>query len=196
MTRVSVRARLLGVLWTAGAVSVACNILAAEPTVVGRGVAAWPPIALMLVVEVLARSPLPHGRLRYVAAGGAGAVAVTAALASFHHMHEVALVAGESELVAWLFPLTVDGLAVVASVALVGQHNPAHLEHDQDLDDDQASELGDHTQGIVSGDAGQLVRIAPSDLAARSVAGVPEPVRFGLQTTTNESVALNGHGPA
>jgi hypothetical protein len=87
---------------------------------VGRAVAAWPPIALLLVVEVLARSSLPVGRLRWVAGGGAACVATTAALASFHHMHEVALAAGESNLVAWLFPLTVDGLAVVASVALLG----------------------------------------------------------------------------
>ena len=121
----SARQRLLLVLWGAGAVSVACNILAADPTPVGRAVAAWPPIALLLVVEVLARSPLPHGRLRWAAVIGAGGVAVVAAVASFHHMHEVALTAGESTLVAWLFPLSVDGLAVVASVALLGTHTPA-----------------------------------------------------------------------
>jgi hypothetical protein len=103
-------------------------VLAAEPTVVGRGVAAWPPIALILVIEVLARSPLPTGGLRWVAGLGAGAVAVTAGLASFHHMHEVALTAGESQLVAWLFPLTVDGLAVVASVGLLGHES--HTDHD------------------------------------------------------------------
>jgi len=114
---------LLLVIVAALGVSVACNVAAAEPTLVGRAVAAWPPLALMLVVEVLSRAPLPAGRLRWVAAGGAGIVAVTAAVASFHHMHSVALAAGESELVAWLFPLTVDGLAVVASVALMGQHH-------------------------------------------------------------------------
>jgi hypothetical protein len=85
-------------------------------------VAAWPPVALLLVVEVLARSPLPGGWLRWVAAGGAASVALVAAIASFHHMHSVALSVGESALVAWLFPLSVDGLAVVASVALVGTH--------------------------------------------------------------------------
>ena len=116
----SARQRLLLVLWTAGAVSVACNVLAASPTLVGRAVAAWPPVALLLVVEVLARSPLPRGRLRWVAALGATAVASVAAVASFHHMHAVALDVGESPLVAWIFPLSVDGLAVVASVALLG----------------------------------------------------------------------------
>jgi hypothetical protein len=110
---------LLGVLWAAAGVSVAANVLSAEATVVGRGVAAWPPVALLLVVEVLARAPLPSGRARWLSIGGAGAVAAVAGVASFSHMHKVALAAGESALVAALFPLTVDGLAVVASVALV-----------------------------------------------------------------------------
>lgn len=115
----SVRRRLLGVLWAAAGVSVACNVLSAEPSWVGRGVAAWPPIALLLVVEVLARSPLPTGRWRWAAVTGAGSVAAVAAIASFTHMQAVAREVGESELVATLFPLSVDGLAVVASVALV-----------------------------------------------------------------------------
>lgn len=118
----SPRARLLAVLWAAGLVSIVCNVLAADGTAVSRGVAAWPPVALLLVVEVLARSPLPVGRVRWAAIGGATVVAVVAAVASFHHMHEVALAAGESPLVAILFPLSVDGLAVVASVALLGSH--------------------------------------------------------------------------
>ena len=132
----TVRRRLLLVLWTAGAVSVACNVLAAEPSAVGRAVAAWPPVALLLVVEVLARSPLPPGRLRWTAAGGAGSVAVVAAVASFHHMHSVAGSVGESALVAILFPLSVDGLAVVASVALLGttpSSRPRPLEPPADV---------------------------------------------------------------
>ncbi|MGB5759088.1 MAG: DUF2637 domain-containing protein, partial [Acidimicrobiales bacterium] len=76
-------------------------------------------VALLLVVEVLARSPLPSGRWRFAATGGAGSVAAVAAIASFTHMQAVARQVGESELVATLFPLSVDGLAVVASVALV-----------------------------------------------------------------------------
>ena len=117
------RRRLLFVLWVAGGVSVACNILSAEPTAVGRAVAAWPPVALLLVVEVLARSTMPRGRLRWASTVGAAAVAVVAAVASFHHMHAVALGVGESVLVAWLFPFSVDGLAVVTSVALIGTHS-------------------------------------------------------------------------
>ena len=115
----SVRRRLLATLWAAAGVSVVCNVLSAEASWVGRGVAAWPPVALLLVVEVLARSPLPNGRWRWAAVVGAGSVAAVAAIASFTHMQAVARQVGESELVATLFPLSVDGLAVVASIALV-----------------------------------------------------------------------------
>jgi hypothetical protein len=57
-------------------------------------------------------------------------------------MHAVALDVGESPLVAWLFPLSVDGLAVVASVALLGPDHhaapaapPAAVADVQVLDD-------------------------------------------------------------
>lgn len=130
----SARQRLMIVLWTAGGVSVACNILSAQPTAVGRAVAAWPPIALLLVVEVLARSPLRRGRLRWTAMAGAGSVAAVAAVASFHHMHSVALSVGESPMVAWLFPFSVDGLAVVTSVALVNTNHSEPAPRDADVD--------------------------------------------------------------
>ena len=141
----SSRRRLVAVLWIAGAVSVACNVLSAEPTAVGRTVAAWPPVALLLVVEVLARSPLPHGRSKWATITGAGSVAVVAAVASFHHMHSVALSVGESPLVAWLFPLSVDGLAVVTSVALVNT-NHAHVE--AVADDRDPIARTDHDPGV------------------------------------------------
>lgn len=41
-------------------------------------------------------------------------VGLVAAAASFAHMRHVALLAGESDLVSWGWPLTVDGLAIVA----------------------------------------------------------------------------------
>ncbi len=107
------------VLVAALLVSVAANMLAAEPTVVGRAVAAWPPIALLLLVDVLGRTPRSSGWLGRLVALATASVAGVAAVASFWHMRAVALSAGESELVAVLFPLTVDGLAVVCSAALV-----------------------------------------------------------------------------
>lgn len=41
-------------------------------------------------------------------------VALVAALGSYGHMRHVALMAGEAEWFTWLFPLTVDGLALAA----------------------------------------------------------------------------------
>ncbi len=108
-------------------VSVVCNVLAAESSWVGRGVAAWPPVALMLVVDVLGRAPRSSGWPGHLVLAATGVVAGTAAMASFSHMRAVALAAGESDLVAWLFPLTVDGLAVVCSVALVELSNRSHI---------------------------------------------------------------------
>ena len=170
MTHVRTRRRLHAVLWTAAGVSVTANILSAEPTVVGRGVAAWPPVALLLVVKVLARSPLPAGRTRWLAVAGAGIVATVAAVASFAHMHQVAQAAGESALVAWLFPLTVDGLAVVASVALVEANQRATAP-------EPAAELPDPTP------ADSLVRAASFEIPLVGV--TQSPVLNGTGSTNN-----------
>ncbi len=107
------------VLALALSVSVAANVLAAEPSAVGRAVAAWPPLALMLVVDVLGRIPRSPGSLGHLVIAATGGVALVAAVASYSHMRSVALAAGESELVAFLFPLTVDGLAIVCSAGLI-----------------------------------------------------------------------------
>lgn len=114
-------------------VSVACNILAAEPTAVGRAVAAWPPISLMLVVDVIGRGPQPTGWLGRMTTAATAVVALVAAVASFSHMRAVALAAGESDLVAWMFPLTVDGLAVVCSIGLVEarRRQPSTLRNEE-----------------------------------------------------------------
>lgn len=49
---------------------------------------------------------------------GVTAVAVTAFLASYSHILEVALVGGQSTLVARLLPVSIDGMMVVASVRI------------------------------------------------------------------------------
>lgn len=113
------RRRVHAVLAAALLASVAANVLAAEPTVIARCVAAWPPIALLLVVDVLGRVPSNPGVGGRLSSVAAGLVALVAAIASFSHVRHVALEVGESELVAWILPLSVDGLAVVCSVALV-----------------------------------------------------------------------------
>lgn len=100
--------------------SLAANVVAANATLVGRIVAGWPPLVLLIVTELIGRVSLERGLLagaRLVAAGG---IAAVAALVSYKHMLEVAILAGEGRVEAHLIPLTVDGLVIVASVSLVG----------------------------------------------------------------------------
>jgi hypothetical protein len=52
------------------------------------------------------------------AAGGVAIVALTAAVISFSHVRRLALEAGESELAAWLLPISIDG-AIVAAVSVI-----------------------------------------------------------------------------
>jgi len=99
--------------------SLAANVLAADPSTIGRLIAAWPPVALLVTVELWDRVPTSSGarsRLRIVAAA---AIAAIAAWVSYWHMVEVALAFGEAPVAAHLLPFSVDGLVIVASVALV-----------------------------------------------------------------------------
>ncbi|MGI5151405.1 DUF2637 domain-containing protein [Plantactinospora sp. CA-294935] len=102
------------------AASVAANIAHAESTAGARFIAGWAPIALLLTIEVMMRVPAPRSRflgfLRYL---GTVVVAGVAALASYRHMVGLALEYGEDELTAKTLPLSVDGLVVVASIALL-----------------------------------------------------------------------------
>jgi hypothetical protein len=45
------------------AASVAGNVLHAEPTLVGRAIASWSPLALLLTVELISRIPVDSRRL-------------------------------------------------------------------------------------------------------------------------------------
>lgn len=102
------------------AASLGANIVAAEASIVGRVVAGWPPLVLMIVVELIGRVSVNSGWLSLVRLATAGGIAGVAALVSYKHMLEVAELAGEGTIEAHLIPLTVDGLVVVASISLVG----------------------------------------------------------------------------
>ena len=58
------------------------------------------------------------GALTFIYWVGVSAVAATAFLASYSHITEVALVGGQSPLVARLLPVSIDGMMVVASVRI------------------------------------------------------------------------------
>lgn len=113
--RYGVRAALtLGV-----AASIAANVLHAQPNVVGRLIAAWPPVALLITVELISRVPV-HGRaLPWLRLFATASIASIAAWVSYWHMAAVAQRYGESPDSAHMIPLSVDGLVVVASICLV-----------------------------------------------------------------------------
>ncbi|WP_431888715.1 hypothetical protein [Nocardiopsis alba] len=76
------------------------------------------PVALLLVVEMLIRSGKDRDGLAAVMWIGAALVAAGAAIMSMGHMFKVMISLGQPPLFAALMPLAVDGLMLVASVAL------------------------------------------------------------------------------
>ena len=105
---------LLGV-----AASVTANVLHARANPVAQAIAAWPPIALLLTVELISRVPVHRPTLATVRLLSTATIAGIAAWVSYWHMAGVAARYGETGASAYLLPLSVDGLVVVASVSLV-----------------------------------------------------------------------------
>jgi hypothetical protein len=108
-----------GTLSLGVAASVAANILHAPPHPVSQGIAAWPPLALLLAVEHIARVPIHRRWLAVVRLVAAAIIAGIAAYVSYLHMVSVAARFGETGVAPYLLPVSVDGLIVVASVCLV-----------------------------------------------------------------------------
>ncbi|MCO1593779.1 DUF2637 domain-containing protein [Micromonospora sp. RHAY321] len=109
-----------GVLALGVAASIAANVLHARPNPVSQVISAWPPLALMLTVELISRVPTHQRMLAVLRLIAAAPIAGIAAWVSYWHMVGVAARYGETEAAAaYLLPLSVDGLVVVASVSLV-----------------------------------------------------------------------------
>jgi len=101
------------------AASITANVLHAQDSFVGRAISAWPPLALLLTVELISRVPVHRRWLAVVRVIVTATVAGIAAWVSYWHMVEVCLKYGEGTTSAHLIPLAVDGLIVVASICLV-----------------------------------------------------------------------------
>jgi hypothetical protein len=113
--RWAVRATLaLGV-----AASVVANVLHAHPNPVSQAIAAWPPLALLLTVELISRVPVHRRSLAAARLAATAAIAAIAAWVSYWHMAGVAARYGETGASPYLMPLSVDGLIIVASICLV-----------------------------------------------------------------------------
>lgn len=121
--RWAVRAALiLGV-----AASVAANILHAQSHLISQAIAAWPPIALLLTVELISRVPVHRKLLAAARLIATTTIAGIAAWVSYWHMVGVAARYGETGLSAYLLPVSVDGLIIVASISLVELSARLHL---------------------------------------------------------------------
>ncbi|MFY1632360.1 DUF2637 domain-containing protein [Solwaraspora sp. WMMB335] len=101
------------------AASVTANILHAQPNPISQAIAAWPPMALLITVELVTRVPVHRRTLGIIRIVAASAIAAIAAWISYHHMVGVVARYGETGTVPYLLPLSVDGLIIVASVSLV-----------------------------------------------------------------------------
>ncbi|MEV4539341.1 DUF2637 domain-containing protein [Asanoa sp. NPDC049518] len=101
------------------AASVAANILHAQPHPVSQVIAAWPSVALICTVEIMSRVPSTGRGLAAVRLTVTTVIAIIAAYVSYGHMVGVATRYGETGVAAYLLPLSVDGLVVVASISLV-----------------------------------------------------------------------------
>jgi hypothetical protein len=113
--RWAVRATLLlGV-----AASVVANILHAMDNPISQAIAAWPPLALLLTVELISRVPVHRRSLAFARLVATATIAGIAAWVSYWHMAGVASRYGETGASPYLLPLSVDGLIVVASICLV-----------------------------------------------------------------------------
>jgi hypothetical protein len=120
------RSQLLRVRWAVRlslvlgvAASVCANVLHANQNPIAQTIAAWPPLALLLTVELISRVPIHRRDLAAVRLLATAAIAGIAAWVSYWHMMGVAARYGETGTVPYLLPLSVDGLIIVASVSLV-----------------------------------------------------------------------------
>ncbi|MBW4704613.1 DUF2637 domain-containing protein [Micromonospora sp. RL09-050-HVF-A] len=101
------------------AASVTANILHAQPNPISQTIAAWPPLALLITVELVTRISVYRRALGIIRIAAASTIAAIAAWISYHHMVGVVARYGETGTVPYLLPLSVDGLIIVASVSLV-----------------------------------------------------------------------------
>lgn len=83
------------------------------------GAVFWP-VALIVAIEILARTAWPAGLpWKVIRLGGLLPVAVVAAVVSYRHLAGLIRFYGEDGLTATVGPLAVDGLMIVASAAII-----------------------------------------------------------------------------
>lgn len=165
-----IRWAVRGVLFLGVAASVTANILHARHNPISQTIAAWPPLAFLITVELISRVPV-HRRstaaLRLVATA---AIAGIAAWVSYWHMAATVSRYGETGAAPYLMPFSVDGLIVVASLSLVelaGRIRAAAVDHSMDT-------------------RAASVDVAPSDRAGDQTDRLPTPAGSGRLSDSPE----------
>jgi hypothetical protein len=148
------------------AASVAANVLHAQHNIISQTISAWPPLALLLTVELTSRIPMHRPLLAVIRVISTTVIAGIAAWVSYWHMRDVAFRFGETSVSAYLLPVSVDGLIVVASVSLVELAGRIRM-----LTDPAA-------EALAVTKPSQYVAPAPVHVAPAPVAVLPEPVEF------------------
>ncbi|GAB3973353.1 DUF2637 domain-containing protein [Plantactinospora veratri] len=186
--RWSVRATLLlGV-----AASVAANILHAQPHLISQAIAAWPPIALLLTVELISRVPVHRQLLAAVRLTATTTIAGIAAWVSYWHMVGVAAHYGETGVSAYLLPLSVDGLVVVASISLVELSGRLHAAQSLSRPTQPASAPAPASQPA----AGHQAAAPPADPPAAPAITAPPDERPAVPAKATDRAQTNQRDPA
>ena len=105
-------------------VSIACNFIAADPTILGRAVAVWPALAFLISAHLYQHVPVAKGWLDVTRKLSILAIMGVAGWVSYWHIVEVVLRAGESSVTAHIMPATIDAMMVIASAVYTAKPKP------------------------------------------------------------------------
>ncbi|NIL43739.1 DUF2637 domain-containing protein [Salinispora arenicola] len=180
------------------AASVTANILHAQPNAISQAIAAWPPLALLITVELVTRVPVHRRALGVIRVVAASAIAAIAAWISYHHMVGVVARYGETGTVPYLLPLSVDGLIIVASVSLV-ELAARRREAEKRPPPTPAEAPTTHTTRAPApveptGDTGNTVPARPSPLPERQPIDTDRPRLDELPDAAEHPAADQGSG--
>lgn len=168
-----------GTLAIGTAVSIAANILHADNNPISQAISAWPPLALLLAVDQISRIPATSRMRASVRITATAAIALFAAWISYWHMVGTVAMYGESNPHLW--PLTVDGLMVVASVSLVelaiqirDLTNDSRITHETPATP-QPAEIVHAAEAMTAGAAAVVAPVSPAPAGTEM-----RPGAFGL----------------
>jgi hypothetical protein len=154
---------------------VVANVLHALDNPISQAIAAWPPLALLLTVELISRVPVHRRSLAAARLVATATIAGIAAWVSYWHMAGVAARYGETGASPYLLPLSVDGLIVVASICLVELGGRiSTLESDATARQSDAAALAAETPSAAL--AGEAVAATSTPASATHAASAASPM--------------------